>query len=408
MPDLFAGLRIVELGQYVAAPFAGELFAHGGAEVVSIEPTSGTATRLSPPGPPDGIQYVNKARGKRSITLALDQPEGRRIAREVCLSADVVISNMRPGAADRLGLGYAALSELSPRIIVAEVDGFGDHDAEDAKACVDIVAQAASGLLASLALGSRPRVRRDVLLTDVAAGMLLAFGVASALWHREQSGRGQRVTTSLLGAALALQVRTAHLVGDGDPELMGAVEDHRAGAVAFDWALARRNAATNAMYPTYDVFAAADGWVAVGGVRNNGHVLYELAGIDPTVDDPDGRTLEERLRESLAALDRAAITAHLEAAGVPVGPVRLLEDVMSDDDLVAKGHVDEFEHPRLGRVRLPGAPVGFSGATYAARHTTPVAGEHTVDELARLGYDKSEIERLAAAGVVGTEGGHVG
>lgn len=408
MVDLFAGLRIVELGQYVAAPLAGELFAHGGADVISIEPTKGTATRLSPPGPPDGIQYVNKARGKRSIALALDHPDGRRIAREMCLSADVVISNMRPGSADRLGLGYSSLSEASPRIIVAEVDGFGEHDADDAKACVDIVAQAASGLLASLALTSRPRVRRDVLLTDVAAGMLLAFGVASALWHREQTGRGQRVTTSLMGAALALQVRTAHLVGDGDPDLMSAVEDRRAGAIGFEWALARRNASTNEMYPTYDVFAASDGWIAVGGVRNNGHVLYELAGIDPTADDPDGRSLAERLHDRLGEMDCATITAHLEAAGVPVGPVRLLEEVLLDDEQVARGHVEEFDHPRLGRMRLPGAPLGFSGATYAARHTTPEAGEHTVEELARLGYDTTEIERLAAAGAVGIQGGQVG
>lgn len=398
-PDLFDGLRVIELGQYVAAPYCAELFAHGGAEVLSIEPPAGTPTRFSPPGAPDGIQYVSKARGKRSIALALNHDEGRRIALELCLTADVVISNMRPGSAERLGLGYAALAELKPSIIVAEVDGFGDHDGDDPKACVDIVAQGASGLLASLALDTEPRVRRDVLLTDVAAGMLLAFGVSSALWHRERTGRGQRVTTSLMGAALALQLRTAHIAGAGDAELMDTVQARQEGA-PFEEVLARHNAATNRMYPTYDVFATADGWLAVGGVRHNGHVLYELAGIDSTAVDSDGRSLTEQLGERLRTLDAATVTAHLEAAGVPVGPVRLLEEVLTDPDQVARGHVDDFDHERLGRLRLPAAPVHFSGSTYAARRTTPTLGEHTVDELRRLGYDMSAIERLDAAGVV--------
>lgn len=398
-PGLFEGLRIVELGQYVAAPLCAELFANGGAEVVAIEPVTGTPTRWSPPGAPDGIQFVSKARGKRSVALALNTETGRQIARRICLDADVVISNMRPGAAAKLGLDYAALSAENPAIIVGEVDAFGERDGQPSKAGVDIVAQAASGLLTSLTLDTEPVMARDVLLTDVAAGTLLAFGVASALWSRERTGRGQRVATSLVSAALALQVRTAHVVPGADDAAVERVEALRAGA-PFDDVLERRIADSNRMYATYNLFATATGWVATGGVRNNAHVIYEFAGVDPDTADRGGRAAEEALRAALAEVDGDALVAHLEEAGVPVARVRLLEDVLLDPDSVATGLVDDFEHPRLGRVRLPGAPLRFSGAVYRTRRTTSLPGEHTAEELARLGFDDDALAALVQDGVV--------
>jgi CoA:oxalate CoA-transferase len=400
---LFEGLRVIELGQYVAAPLCAELFANGGAEVVSVEPITGTPTRFSPPGAPDGIQFVSKSRGKRSISLALNTDSGRAIARRICLDADIVISNMRPGAAARLGLDYESLAAENPAIIVGEVDAFGERDGEPSKAGVDIVAQAASGLLTSFSLTTDPVVVRDVLLTDVGAGILLAFGVSSALWARERTGRGQRVATSLVSAALAMQVRTAHVVPGADDDAIERVDALSAGA-RFEDVLDQRISASNRMYPTYDVFATATGWVAVGAVRHNAHVLYAFAGVDPAPEKLGGRTVSEALRAALAEVDADDMVAHLEAAGIPVAPVRLLEEVLVDPESVRAGLVDDFEHERLGRVRLPAAPLRFSDARYRTGRTTPELGEHTVTELRRLGFDDATIEAMVSEGVV--VGGH--
>lgn len=409
-PGLFEGLRVIELGQYVAAPYCSELFAHGGAEVTSIEPIAGTPTRFSPPGAPDGIQYVSKARGKRSVALALNSERGCEIARGMCLDADIVISNMRPGAAAKLGLDYDSLAAENPAVIVGEVDAFGERDGEPSKAGVDIVVQAASGLLTSLALDTAPVVTRDVLLTDVAAGMLLAFGVSSALWHRERTGRGQRVCTSLMSAALAMQIRTAHIVAGADDDAVERVEALRSGA-PFEEVLDQRNAASNRMYPTYDVFATATGWVAVGAVRHNAHVMRDFVGLESDAAGTGTGAVSDALRARLAEIDGAALIEHLDRAGVPVAPVRLLEEVLLDPDSVAAGLVQDVEHDRLGRMRLAAAPLRFSGATYRASETTPSIGQHTVEELTRRGCDEATIDELLAdqiAATTGRDGGHGG
>lgn len=395
--DLFHGLRIVEIGQYVAAPLCAELFAHGGADVISVESLSGSPTRFSPPGAPDGIQYVSKARGKRSISVDLARPEGQDVVRDLCLSADVVISNLRPGLANRLGIGYESLAVTRPEIIVAEVDGFGDRG--EGRGCVDIVAQAAAGLVSSLALSEKPEVRRDVLLTDVAAGVLLAFGISSALLERELSGRGQRVATSLVAAALTLQVRTAHVVGDGQPSLTQLVDDIAAG-VPFEEVLNKRNQRTNQMYPTYDVFAAADGWVAIGAARTNAAHLLRHVGLDPATESLGDPTLSQRLRDAISAVEVDSLVAAMELRGVPVARVRLLEEFLLDDNQIESGFLSEFEHERIGRVRLPAAPVRFSRSRYQARGHVPDHGADSHAVLLELGRTFDQITQLIADGVV--------
>lgn len=395
--DLFHDLRIVEIGQYVAAPLCGELFAHGGADVIAVESLMGSPTRFSPPGAPDGIQFVSKARGKRSISVDLAHPDGLALVRDLCLSADVVISNLRPGLANRLGIGFDSLAEIRPELIFAEVDGFGESG-ED-RGCVDIVAQAAAGLVSSLALSDKPEVRRDVLLTDVTAGVLLAFGISSALLERERSGRGQRVATSLVAAALTLQVRTAHIVGNGQPSLTHLVDDIAAG-VPFEEVLKKRNQRTNQMYPTYGVFAAADGWVAIGAARTNASHLLRHVGLDPDTESLADPTLSERLRDAISAFHVDSIVAAMEQRGVPAARVRLLEEFLLDDSQIEAGFLSEFEHERIGRVRLPAAPVRFSRNRYQARTHVPDRGADNHEVLLELGRTADQITQLITDGVV--------
>lgn len=197
-------MTVVELGQYIAALYCAELLAHGGADVISVEPVDGGPTRRnSPLGPTgDGRQYVIKARGKRALPLGLSSPEGTAIVRELIRRADVLVTNLRPGLADELGFGWAQLREEQPALIFAEVNGFGDRGPLANVACVDIVAQAASGLMRSLGRRDEGRaVPSDVMIADYTTGTLLAFGVAATLRHRDRTGRGQRVATSLMAPA---------------------------------------------------------------------------------------------------------------------------------------------------------------------------------------------------------------
>ena len=195
-------LAVVEYGVFVAGPYAAEPFAHGGADVIKVEPTEGDATRFnSPTIPGGGRQYIIKARGKRGIPLDLSHPEGQAIARRLALRSDVVVSNMRRGALSDYGLDYENLSEENPRVIVAEIWAFGRLGPNGGQPGADFQVQAASGLLLSAASfdGDEPR-HSDGHLTDYMAGTLLTFGIASALWRRERTGLGQQVGTTLFQA----------------------------------------------------------------------------------------------------------------------------------------------------------------------------------------------------------------
>jgi len=413
---LFEGIKIVEIGQYIAAPYAAELFAHGGAEVVSIEPVDGGPTRHnSPLGPPgDGRQYVIKARGKESLPLALSSAEGRVIARRFVNEADVLITNLRPSLAEGLGLGWEQLSAERPELIYAEVRGFGDHGPLAEVACVDIVAQAASGLMRSLGRREEGRgVPSDVMIADFTAGSLLAFAITAALRRRDRTGRGQRVSTSLIAATLTAQHRRANRFDRIDgwhDELAARMQQ---GDAIEDVAAWREDMIGTPPY-FYNVYLVADGEVAVGAVAANGPRLLEVAGLDP--DDLadatklNGLSVAETTDLVAAHLsNRRAdeLVTELRAVGVPTAKVRFLEEALADPDLLAAGVLQRFDHPRLGPTTLPAPPVTFSAATYSPGTDTPTFGANTDGLLRRLGYDEATIERLVADGIVARAPGTV-
>lgn len=422
--NLFDDITIVELGQYIAAPYAAELFAHGGAEVISIEPVDGGPTRHnSPLGPHgDGRQYVSKARGKRAIPCALSTPDGRAIVRELVRSADVLITNLRPGLADDLGIGWERLSEEQPELIYAEVRGFGDRGPLADVAAVDIVAQAASGLMRSIGRRAEGRpVPSDVMIADFTAGSLLAFGVAAALRHRERTGRGQRVATSLMAACLTAQHRRANrfdkidtwhdelaalVRGDDGPE-SGTDDSTRPN---FDELTAWRETHIGTFPFFYNCYAVADGEVAVGAVAANGARLLAIAGLDPAdLSAPAclGELTVGETADLVAAnlVDRQAdeLVGELRAAGIPAARVRFLEEALADADNVEAGLLHRFEHERLGPTTLPAPPVTFSAVSFEPSPKTPALGEHTDRLLRDLGYDEATIERLVADGIVGRD-----
>lgn len=413
-PDpLFGGIKIVEIGQYIAAPYAAELFAHGGAEVISVEPVDGGPTRHnSPLGPPgDGRQYVIKARGKRALPCALSSDEGRRIVRDLVRSADVLITNLRPALADSLGLGWDKLASEQPDLIYAEIRGFGDVGPLAEAACVDIVAQASSGLMRSLGRRDEGRsIPSDVMIADYTAGTLLAFGITAALRQRDRTGRGQRVATSLLAATLTAQHRRASRFDAIDTwhdeliDKMGRTGDQR---IDIDEVVVWREDEIGRPPFFYHTYIVADGEVAVGAVAANGARLLEIAGLDPAEliapSRLDGLTVSETTDLVAAKLSDEQVEPLIErlrAAGIPAAEVRFLEQALADPDLHAAGLLHRFDHPRLGPTTMPAPPVTFSDASYTAADDTAEFGVHTDELLKELGYPDDVIDRLVADGIV--------
>ncbi len=411
LPGLFDGLTVLEIGQYVAAPIAAELFAHGGADVIKLEPVKGDISRgREPINNADGRQYVIKARGKRGLPLDISSPQGRQVAHDLAANADVVISNLRPGGAERLGLDYATLSAANPGLIYGEINGYGFEGPLANDPSIDLIAQAWTGLYPSASYGPDGRSHRyEVFFADYIAGLLCAFGVASALYHRQLTGEGQHVTTSLAAAALYAQHRYANLF-DSDDNWKRAIAARRAaGATIADVWADRLDHYEPDLYfnTTYDT---ADGAIAVGAPGALGPRFCALFGLtDPRETDAWAdrdrrfdllREIRNQVAAALAELPTEEVLARTAADGIPAAPVRTLEELLVDPDAHAAGLVYEAEHPRLGNYIMATAPVGFSAADYRARVDTPAFGAHTDAVLTDLGYEPAVIERLVADGIV--------
>lgn len=411
---VFSGIRVLEFGQYVAVPYCAELFAHGGAEVIKVEPISGDATRgNSAIIPGEGRQYIIKNRGKQGIPMDLGTPEGRVLARKLALSCDVIVSNMRPGLIAKIGIDYDSLAAENPRIIFGEISGFGSKGPFGNKAALDLVVQAASGLMISGRgfVGSRP-VGNEAFLTDYTSATLLAFAVASALYVRERTGRGQFVSTSLFQAALALQHGNGNVFDAVDSwkrELKDWVESEHP---PLDEAAARRAGRLASDRWFFNTFETADGVITITAPSPLHDALATILGLhDPS--SADSAAAPDDPRANIAALTlqaRAAVkqwrTAdlvdRLDAEGIPCARVALPEEALLGEHAAANGFVETFDHPAVGPVTLPTAPVRFSTSSYGAAHTSAAYGEHTLAVLQRVGLTQQQIDALVAAGIVGT------
>lgn len=413
----FEGIRIAEFGRYVAGPYAAELFAHGGADVVKFEDIDGDETRRNSEiirG--EGRQFIIKARGKRDIAIDLRTDEGREIARKLVHASDVVISNLRPGSLAAFGLDYDAIRASHPAVIYGEISGFGDEGPEAGRASIDVTMQAWSGLMVSNRSWADDRpVASEAFLCDYMAATTLAFGITTALRERDRTGQGQRITTSLAAAALGLQHGTANIIRATDGWKDDLVQVARDGTVTGAELLAQRRAAMASNRWFYNTYATADGFIAIAGPGRLRKPLLEILGIDdPSVTDPDWvmpadprefiAGMYEKARAAVAARTTADLGEACRARGIPYAPVQTLEDVLLSEQAAAAGLVYEFDHPRVGPIVMPQAPLRFSGLDYRAATASPEYGADTVAILGEAGFDQATIDRLVELGVVGTPG----
>ncbi len=386
-----AGLKVLDCTHVIAGAWCSMMLADMGAEVIKIEPLEGETTRGHPKARFKAFDYVN--RNKRSIAVDLARPEGAALVKRLAGTADVFVENYRVGALARMGLGYEHLAAVNPAIVYASVSGFGQTGPYRDRGGFDLIAQAMSGIMSFTGeVGSTHPTACGVPLSDLNAGMFAALGVLAALRHRDQTGEGQHVETSLLESALAYTVwETGLHLATGD--------------------VARPNGSRHRLAAPYEALKTADGHIVVGVNNERLWARFCQALGDPSLkDDPqfaDNRNrvhnrdaLAERLEAILAGATTEEWVARFEAAGVPSGPINTIDKALADPHIQARGLLVEVEGRRFTR-----APLQFSKTPVSVRSGPPPLGSATRAVLAEAGLSETEIDKLAADGVVGASEG---
>jgi crotonobetainyl-CoA:carnitine CoA-transferase CaiB-like acyl-CoA transferase len=412
----FDGVAVLELGQFVAVPWAGQVLADGGAHVVKIEPPEGEPSRhIAPLAPHESRHFVIRNRGKHALPLDLKHPDAREILDALLTRADVVLVNMRPGLAAELGIEYEQLSARHPRLIVGSVTAFGPRGPDAALAGMDMVVQARSGLMVTGGkMSNGLPTTGESPIADYMAAALLAFGVASALYRRERTGRGGRVDTSLLQSALALQnnlmVRVDTVDGPRHVAFREWLGEARRGGVPFVEQAERmprnRPVAMAAVY--YRTYATKDAALAVAcgspSLRRKfiaalGHEDPALSGSVADVDAHYAR-LKRAVEATVASRTTEEWQAHLARAGVPASRVALPLEILDDPQPAANAMFVRQDHPTLGPLTVFGPPVRLDSDGFVAGPPTAPFGSEARAILGWAGFGVADIDRLLAGGAV--------
>jgi crotonobetainyl-CoA:carnitine CoA-transferase CaiB-like acyl-CoA transferase len=393
VPGPLDGVRVIDFGQYLAGPFGPMLLADLGADVIKVEPTRGDGMRAQVVG-----SFMGCQRGKRDIALDLKQPEGLRIALELVATADMVHHNMTLGTADRLGIGYQRCKAVRPDILYCNTFMYGPVGPLARLGGLDPLGQAASGLeweQGPVAAGNPPQWQRYGH-GDVASAMPSVLALLLALFHRNRTGEGQSMWTSIFHGSM-LYTADSWLAADGAPSPRPALDREQLGLGAL-----------------YRLYETRDGWLQLAAVRvEHWPALCRVLRRQDLVADPRFATAAARAEhraELTAILAEAFLADHalswrraLDAVDVP-SEVSVDtcdgERLLFDDDLVRLGLVAEYEHPVLGRVRQFGNLITFSDTPGKPERPAPMLGQHTREILTELGYDEAAIGGFRARGVV--------
>lgn len=400
-------LRVLDLSRVLAGPWAGQILADLGAEVIKVErPGNGDDTRAW--GPPflkdaygestgEAAYYLSANRNKQSVTIDFTKPEGQRLVRDLAAKSDILIENFKVGGLEAYGLDYASLKALNPDLIYCSITGFGQTGPYAKRAGYDFMVQGLGGLMS---LTGRPEgddgagpVKVGVALTDILTGLYSAVAILAALAHRQHDGGGQHIDMALL------DVQVACLANQAMNYLTTGVAPQRLG-----------NAHPNIV--PYQDFPTADGdFILTVGNDSQFRKFTEVAGRPELGGDPRFATNKLRVanRAELVPLIRqltvfkttAEWVAQLEAVGVPCGPINDLAQVFADPQVRARGLVMHLPHALAGLVPQVASPIRLSETPVEYRNAPPLLGEHTQQVLERvLGLDAGVVEGLRRSGVL--------
>jgi crotonobetainyl-CoA:carnitine CoA-transferase CaiB-like acyl-CoA transferase len=372
------GIRVVDLTSYIAGSYGAMMLADLGASVVKVEALEGDSFRELP-------GFFGWNRGKRSIALNLKTQEGREIVERLACDGDVLIENWRPGVADRLGVGHERLCALNPRLIYCSVTAFGSTGPYVDRPGFDPLLQALGGLMTLQGFGGPPQYLRTAP-TDYYTAALAAQAVLAALFVRERTGRGQRIETSLLRGVLALQAGIA-LDYPSKPTLI------------------RDN-------PTYRLYKGSDGqWFFVAcGNQSFWVKLCKALAMEEFADDPrfgswllrlqNNQDLLPIIEKRFGEKTRAEWLEILATHDIPAAPVKTVLEFMDDPAVKHHDMVHEYDHPEVGRLRVMGQPLAFTGTPTRDPGPPPTLGQHTDQVLREAGYDDAAVAELRAKRIV--------
>ncbi|MBN3786643.1 CoA transferase [Burkholderia sp. Ac-20353] len=393
------GIRVIDYSHFLAGPYVGRCLAALGAEVIKVErPGSGDAGRQHATVLDDQQSgyFLQLNMGKRGVSVNMKDPRGKDFMQRLCDSADVFIENYRPGALDKLGLGYAALSERNRRLVYCSISAYGHTGPDAHRAGFGLIAEAKSGIMQMVGTpGERPPLLR-ISLGDMYTGIHAVAAINAALLGREKSGRGQHIDMALYDTLVSMHEYAVQCY-----TMQGILPEQ-----------------TGHDMPTstlYGVFRASDGDLVIAAQVDDAWkrfaALVEQDG-GPAAFGADTRfhTLRGRntFREEILSVVQPWVAAHsvatvldlLDSVDVPCAKVQRIDEVLSDPQILARGMVVEQHHPRYGTLRLPNLPFRFSDCDTTIREVAPDLGQHNAEVAQTLGFSASEIDAMQSEGIL--------
>ena len=393
-PLPLAGVRVLDISQVMAGPYACMLLADLGADVIKIEPPGGGDQTRGAMGfkmkGADSLGFLNMNRNKRSVTLNLKTEAGRAVLLRMVKDADILLENYRPGAMKRLGLGYEVIAAINPKLVYTSISGFGQTGPWADRPGFDLMAQAMSGIMSVTGYPGGQPVKAGVPVADIGCALFAVYATLSAYIGAQSSGQGQHVDASLFDSALAFSVwDVCDWWGTGRaPEPLGT---------------------SNKMTAPYQAMACSDGhfvmgannqklWVQLCNLLGRGELLEDGRFSTISLRLANRPALEQELEKSFRQQPKDFWVSTLLDAGIPAGPILSYPEAFGSDHAKARNMRMEIEHPVEGKVPNIGFAVKLSGTPQQVRRHPPLLGEHTAEVLAELGIDADEQSLLRAQG----------
>lgn len=388
------GLKVIDMGQMVAAPFCTSIMADMGADVIKVESPTGDIARNALPKK-EGVStyFINFNRSKRGITLNLKTPEGKEVLRRLIREADVLVENFRPGVMTRLGFSYEEVSQWNPRLIYASISGFGQLGDYAGRACFDPIAQAISGMMSVTGSTGGEFVRCGASIADVLAGQNALIGILAALRYREQTGLGQYIDVALTDSCIVAlgSMNQIYFTNGTIPVPRGNTFE----------ATAPGNT-----YPT------RDGMVAISaGHAREWPKLARVLGKEEWIEDPQFATVDARVKNRLkldglisaetSRLTNQELLDRLLEAGLPAAPILNVAQVAQDPHFRdTRRMYADVEDPRIGSVRITNQGIKMTRTNPHIRGCAPTLGQHTRQILSQLGYSPEQQDQLQKSGAI--------